>query len=288
MSLTFLQIVSTIIFRQHSDNTFDDTSRLQEALEAGMSESLFRRLCESHPASLQRLSYQYRMNGDVMGLCNDLTYSGRLRCGNAQVEGQRLVLPNLGAIPQPQMTLVGRTGRARHDGPAWQGRTPPGSDTLAPTAAAKLTPWLTEVLNPDRRVAFLDTDALSSDAQGGMGTEPGTGAGSVDGSGGGGAVVAGAGTTRILFSGLEVRSAALAEDEGGQRGRGTLVNAVECDIVRLLAWGLDTAGFDLGAVGIISPYRSQVCTCFIVRFFSTRSVCADFVRASAKLCAGYE
>ncbi|CAN0551133.1 unnamed protein product, partial [Ectocarpus sp. 12 AP-2014] len=31
-----------------------------------------------------------------------------------------------------------------------------------------------------------------------------------------------------------------------------------CDVVRLLAWGLDVAGFDLGGVGVISPYRSQV------------------------------
>eukprot|EP00903_Cladosiphon_okamuranus_P020313 g18638.t1 len=246
-----------------------------EALEAGMSESLFRRLCEAHPASLQRLSYQYRMNGDVMALCNDLTYSGRLRCGNAQVESQRLVLPNLGAIPPPRLPLssanasrktsMGRTDSRGHEGPAWQGRTPPAGDTLAPTAALKLTPWLTEVLDPDRRVAFLDTDALSSDAQG-HDMEPGTGVGNGSGgeSGGWGAVVAGAGATRRPFTGLEVtvrsKSAALVEaaDEGGQRGRGTLVNAVECDIVRLLAWGLDAAGFDLGAVGIISPYRSQV------------------------------
>lgn len=260
-----------------------------------MSESLFRRLCEVHPASLQRLSYQYRMNGDVMALCNDLTYSGRLRCGNARVEGQRLVLPDLGAIPPPQLlplpaasgsrvASAGGMGRAGRDGPAWQGRTPPSSGALAPTAAGKLAPWLTEVLDPDRRVAFLDTDALSLDDQGNV--EPGAGAGR-DGSGRPRAVAAGAGTSRRPFLGLEVRSAALAEDKGGQRGRGMLVNAVECDIVRLLAWGLDAAGFDLGAVGIISPYRSQVghVLCLCVFFV----VCADWRRYRkrvrlAKLC----
>lgn len=57
------------------------------------------------------------------------------------------------------------------------------------------------------------------------------------------------------FVALEVRSA-LAEH--GEKGMGTLVNAVECDLVRLLVWGLDVAGFDLGEVGVISPYRSQV------------------------------
>lgn len=259
-----------------------------------MSESLFRRLCEAHPASLQRLSYQYRMNGDVMALCNDLTYSGRLRCGNAQVEGQRLDLPNLGAIPPPQPPLptasgsrtaaAGRTGRAGqgslHDGPAWQGRTPPSSGTPAPTAAAKLTPWLTEVLDPDRRVAFLDTDALSLDGQGGM--EPRTGGGGGGGPGGWGSVIAGAGTTERPFTGLEVRSVASPVDEGGQRRRGTLVNAVECDVVRLLAWGLDAAGFDLGAVGVISPYRSQV---FAVLCASFTSLGAEIGNVFGKVCA---
>ena len=57
------------------------------------------------------------------------------------------------------------------------------------------------------------------------------------------------------FVGLEVRS---SPSEHGEQGGGTLVNAVECDLVRLLAWGLDVAGFDLGEVGVISPYRSQV------------------------------
>ncbi|CAM9911505.1 unnamed protein product [Pylaiella littoralis] len=282
-----------------------------EAFEAGMSESLFRRLCEAHPASLQQLSYQYRMNGDVMTLCNELTYSGRLRCGNPRVEGQRLDLPNLGAIPPPRLPLPlpvappaavtaaaaaaaaagtaaggtaaaaafaaagatrgaearaaaaappgvvargggggGGSGSRFNDDPRWQGKTPPtpesparGSSSSSPSAtaaaAAKLTPWLTEVLDPDRRVAFLDTDALSPDDGVGDLTEAVAGAG---GGGGGG------GRPETLWG---------AAAAGGRRG-GTLVNAVECDLVRLLAWGLDVAGFDLGGVGVISPYRSQV------------------------------
>ncbi|CAN0262276.1 unnamed protein product, partial [Ectocarpus sp. 4 AP-2014] len=285
-----------------------------EALEAGMSESLFRRLCEAHPASLQRLSYQYRMNGDVMALCNDLTYSGRLRCGNATVGAQRLVLPNPDAIPSPRSpsslppqllapgpvppstgavgggsgatagataggsgggggpsggrTAGGAVGSAadpadggglrRNHHPArraWQGKTPPpaggsggggggGGGHPRSSADAGLTPWLSEVLHPDRRVAFLDTDAISPND--GEAVEAGRGAGGGGWAGGDG---------RPPFAGLEVRPVVEA---GEQRGRGTLVNAVECDVVRLLAWGLDVAGFDLGGVGVISPYRSQV------------------------------
>lgn len=245
-----------------------------------MSESLFRRLCEAHPASLQRLSYQYRMNGDVMALCNDLTYSGRLRCGNARVGAQRLVLPTPDAIPPPRspsspalvasssaaaaaggasgsrrtagraVSSPGAAAGVRRDhhpaGRAWQGKTPPrppGGGRPRSSADAGLTPWLSEVLHPDRRVAFLDTDAISPDD----GEEAGRGA-------------AGGGVGRPPFAGLEVRSVAEAGEQRG--GRGTLVNGVESDVVRLLAWGLDVAGFDLGGVGVISPYRSQVSALF--------------------------
>lgn len=208
-----------------------------------MSESLFRRLCEAHPASLQRLSYQYRMNGDVMALCNDLTYSGRLRCGTASIEHQRLFIPNLGALPPPQApppssimkpfdqqdqresSIVAAGSRLNS---AWQGKTP--STALQRDGQLRTTPWLREVLDPHRRVIFLDTDAISMGGRRGSSVHQGA------------------------FAGLEVRSAA---GEGGG-GRGTLVNAVECTVVRLLAWGLDVAGFDLGGVGVISPYRSQV------------------------------
>ena len=217
-----------------------------------MSESLFRRLCEAHPTSLQRLSYQYRMNGDVMTLCNDLTYSGRLRCGNAGVENQRLAIPNLAAIPPPT-ALAGSnsnsSGRVTLKSPAWQGKMPPskpGTPSAAPRGSGNGTPepWLSSVLCPDRRVVFLDTDALSLEAGGGAQL-----------AGGGSASAWQAPGSSRSFVGLEVRSS--PAEHGGQ-GRGALVNAVECDVVRLLAWGLDVAGFDLGEVGIISPYRSQV------------------------------
>lgn len=261
-----------------------------------MSESLFRRLCEAHPTSLQRLSYQYRMNGDVMALCNDLTYSGRLRCGNALVENQRLVIPNMAALPLP-MTVATKAcstmgGHKVTLDAAWQGRIPPASPASAASAAAAagardggadperaaaapdalgrrhasssrnegssgpaLEPWLSRVLDPDRRVAFLDTDALYI----GDGDHDRGRTMAVDGSSN--AWQAGSSMVRP-FVGLEVRSAAKTTGSGGGGGggggKGALVNKMECDLVRLLMWGLHTAGFDLGEVGIISPYRSQV------------------------------
>lgn len=214
-----------------------------------MSECLFRRLCEAHPQSLQMLSYQYRMNGDVMALCNDLTYSGHLRCGNAKIEDQRLHLPNPTAIPPPSPSAVplGRQQAANttaaRSSAAWQGRTPP-HNFLYGSEKKNLTPWLSDVLAPDKRVIFLDTDAISPGDEGTTESEGRWGAtrGEVWGR---------------PFEGLEFKAAeGEVERDGGRKG--SLVNRVECDVVRLLAWGLDLAGFDLEEAGIVSPYRSQV------------------------------
>ncbi|CAN0223585.1 unnamed protein product, partial [Discosporangium mesarthrocarpum] len=135
------------------------TSR--EALQAGMSESLFRRLCEAHPESLHSLTYQYRMSSDIMALCNALIYSGRLRCGNTMVEQQCLHLPHSEAIPEPAQDwgrggggntmLSGSTARKVHESATTvQGGTP----------SQNREPWLREALDPERRVIFLDTDSI--------------------------------------------------------------------------------------------------------------------------------
>ncbi|CAM9748854.1 unnamed protein product, partial [Choristocarpus tenellus] len=203
-----------------------------------MSESLFRRLCVAHPESLQSLTYQYRMNGDVMALCNALVYSGRLRCGNPLVEQHCLVLPNLGAIPdsieRPSETRTGNVvggmdnGGTEHccdrnDGVGQCHSNPPPGGRES---------WLRDVLNPDRRVIFLDTDGIAVVGEGHQCHQQ-----------------------ERPFVGLETRAAG-----GGRRdaARGSLVNEVECALVRLLVWGLAKAGLDLGEAGVICPYRSQV------------------------------
>lgn len=42
------------------------------------------------------LTYQYRMNEDIMLLSNRLIYSDRLRCGSEEVANRSLVLPDGG------------------------------------------------------------------------------------------------------------------------------------------------------------------------------------------------
>jgi len=54
--------------------------------------SLFRTLSEAHPAAVTDLSYQYRMNEDIMALSNQLIYEGRLKCGSEAVARRGLKL----------------------------------------------------------------------------------------------------------------------------------------------------------------------------------------------------
>ena len=77
-----------------------------EARSGGMDESLFKRLAEAHPPSVSCLSAQYRMNEDIMSLCNVLIYEHRMCCANAAIANSRLILPKLHALPRPQHAQV--------------------------------------------------------------------------------------------------------------------------------------------------------------------------------------
>lgn len=88
----------------------------------GMEVSLLQRLCEAHPSSSVKLTIQYRMNSEIMGVCNTLIYDNKLTCGNGDVSERKLVL-----------------------------------DDTTPY----ITEWLKEVLHPDRGVVFVNTDIIS-------------------------------------------------------------------------------------------------------------------------------
>jgi DNA replication ATP-dependent helicase Dna2 len=62
------------------------------------SESLFRALCESHPHALVTLRTQYRMNNDIMRICNELVYGFRMRTGLSSVGNRRMYLSRLDAV----------------------------------------------------------------------------------------------------------------------------------------------------------------------------------------------
>ncbi|KAG1812287.1 Dna2-domain-containing protein [Suillus variegatus] len=73
--------------------TIDQYVRNPAARKGGLETSLFRRLSEAHPHAVVDLTYQYRMNEDIMELSNKLIYGDRLRCGSEEVAKSTLVLP---------------------------------------------------------------------------------------------------------------------------------------------------------------------------------------------------
>ncbi|KAG3072984.1 DNA replication ATP-dependent helicase/nuclease [Phytophthora idaei] len=96
-----------------------------QARKEGMDVSLFRRLAEAHPEATQQLSYQYRMNRDIMLVANRLVYGDKLKCGSFKVASNHLK-------------------------PRWQRQDTVGHKLL----------WPIRVLTNNQGVMFLDTDAM--------------------------------------------------------------------------------------------------------------------------------
>ncbi|KAJ4485710.1 DNA replication factor Dna2-domain-containing protein [Lentinula aciculospora] len=74
--------------------SIDDAVRNKAARKGGLDVSLFRHLSNAHPHAVVDLTYQYRMNADIMLLSNMLIYSGRLRCGSEAVARRSLDIPD--------------------------------------------------------------------------------------------------------------------------------------------------------------------------------------------------
>ncbi|KAI3653772.1 hypothetical protein MP228_001719 [Amoeboaphelidium protococcarum] len=64
----------------------------EEARKGGMEQSLFEYLYIQHPQAASSLKIQYRMNEDIMYLCNNLVYKNQLTCGSQQVASRQLQL----------------------------------------------------------------------------------------------------------------------------------------------------------------------------------------------------
>ncbi|KAL5511792.1 DNA2 [Sanghuangporus vaninii] len=99
----------------------------KEARKGGFDVSLFRRLSDAHPRSVVDLTYQYRMNEDIMLLSNKLIYSGRLKCSSSEVSKRSLHIPNV----------------RRHD---------------CHCGNEGSTCWLNRIMNESCKAIFVDTD----------------------------------------------------------------------------------------------------------------------------------
>ena len=175
------------------DNQLPPLVNNPEAEKEGMGESLFSRLATAHPDAVQRLSYQYRMNEDVMAVCNELIYQNQLKCGDVRVGSSTLQLPT----PDRLQLLRG--------------------DNMDDIELPPSTGWLESVLDPSRRVVFMDTDGIRQEA-------------------------------------LEEGWLRKGKD---QESLANLTNPTESRLVCQLVTGLVLSGIRPNSIAVISPLRSQ-------------------------------
>ncbi|KAI9482549.1 AAA domain-containing protein [Zychaea mexicana] len=105
------------------------------ARENGLQKSLFALLAEAHPEAIVTLQYQYRMNKDIMTISNTLIYDNKLKCASKSVAQRQLDLPHF------QQALDSIHGGA---------------------SCTKQSCWIEQILDPSRKVVFLDTDKMSA------------------------------------------------------------------------------------------------------------------------------
>ncbi len=201
-----------------------------QAAEEGMAESLFSRLAKAHPVAVQRLTFQYRMNRDIMSVCNTLVYDNQLRCEDESVANATLTLPFLDRLP------VLRAEVAAHQ---------PGVG------------WLEACFVPERAVLFLDTDGISpnplEDGLVNVKKEKDGDEEEEDED------------VDVDAGGEPLDAAALAAREAKKRKRkrdldcpSNLTNPTEARLVAQLVTALVLGGVRAERVAVISPLRSQL------------------------------
>ncbi|EEA20373.1 DNA replication helicase Dna2, putative [Talaromyces marneffei ATCC 18224] len=117
------------------------------AQEGGLDVSLFKLLCDAQPSSVTNLEHQYRMCEEIMLLSNTLIYSGRLKCGNAEVASRSVKLPKLhDSIKNHHATSLAEITSGRCPGPT------------------RARCWLNDLLNPSAKTLLVNTDTLSGRA----------------------------------------------------------------------------------------------------------------------------
>lgn len=112
-----------------------------EAQAKGMNVSLFKRFMKAHPAAVCSLTIQYRMNQEIMSVCNALIYEYRMQCAVPSIAQARIRLPQAHLIPLPVNTV-------------------PHLKVSAPVSSPR-SDWLHLSLQANPAVVFLNTDNLA-------------------------------------------------------------------------------------------------------------------------------
>ncbi|CAN8098501.1 unnamed protein product [Discula destructiva] len=118
----------------------------EEARLGGLDVSLFKLLSDTHPDSVVNLEHQYRMSEDIMTLSNTLIYEGHLKCGTEELRLRKLDIPNLGALQKHHFdvdTILSQPSATPNNFCAGVGPC-----------------WLRDMVDPETRVSFINTDRL--------------------------------------------------------------------------------------------------------------------------------
>lgn len=205
-----------------------------EAQSRGMDISLLRRLIEAHPEAATCLTAQYRMNEQIMSVCNTLIYENRMTCATSSVANARLVLPHI-----------------RNFDPSTE-------------IKSKSKNWIDHCIDPCNSVVFLNTDSLYEDRSPMVGSSLGKGPDSLFN-----CSYSQSDHTHSHFTAKGIGTGnggkkvneIIQKDNNHHEVKILNIHDAEVNIVRLLVQGLLFAGFDVrknNGLGIISPYRSQV------------------------------
>ncbi|KAM3079714.1 DNA replication endonuclease-helicase Dna2 [Clarireedia jacksonii] len=124
----------------------------ENARKGGLDISLFKYLSDAHPQSVVYLEHQYRMNSDVMTLSNELIYNNRLKCGSSTVAERKIHIPDMDAL------------RLHHHTPSSLIRNTSTQKDFC-KGATKGRCWLRDLLDPETKVSFIDTDPLGDIAR---------------------------------------------------------------------------------------------------------------------------
>ena len=248
-----------------------------EAQSRGMDISLLRRLIEAHPEAATCLTAQYRMNEQIMSICNTLIYENRMTCATSSVANARLNLPQLKNLtPSHPVTNCLENCQNQKDRSEIFKKNKDGKFTdsivnytdtslqlsipygVCDLKNRKLKSWIYHCIDPLNSVVFLNTDTLYDNQSTSAGT----------------LLRVGPGTTDKLNSHFNPRETATSNNGYLTRGERTdsitnfqydskesNIHEAEVNVVCQLVVGLLLAGFDVRknkGLGVISPYRSQV------------------------------
>ncbi|KLU86599.1 DNA replication ATP-dependent helicase dna2, partial [Magnaporthiopsis poae ATCC 64411] len=123
----------------------------EEARLGGLDVSLFKLLSDTHPDSVVNLEHQYRMCEDIMALSNTLIYKGHLKCGTEELRFHKLHVPDPTALTRHHYDASSFLALSKSQPAA----AVPKSFCTGGTGC-----WLGHLLDPETRVAFVNTDAL--------------------------------------------------------------------------------------------------------------------------------